>query len=298
MKHFLENEALRCGISEHGAELKSIRDKAENKEYLWQADPAYWNRTSPILFPFVGAVWEGVYRHEGKEYRMTQHGFARDMDFRVVKADQTSILFEVSDTEETRKVYPFAFGLQVGYRLEKTTVFVDWKVENRNEGDMYYSIGAHPGFSVSSLNRSAFLLYDTEGKPLSGIKNRIVGSKSCISDTTEIIPLKDGMLPLSVSLFDKDALVLEDGQVGCVELCALSDNGEIDPNAKKIAVTFDMPLVGLWSPPKMDAPFVCIEPWIGRCDREGFAGELAERDYEQKIKSGESFTTSYSIGIR
>ena len=55
------------------------------------------------------------------------------------------------------------------------------------------------------------------------------------------------------------------------------------------------PLVGLWSPPKKFAPFVCIEPWYGRCDSESFTGELKVRDYEQSLESGREFQTEYDI---
>ena len=82
--HVIENEFLKVAVSPHGAELCSIFDKEKQHEVVWQADPAYWNRHAPVLFPFVGKVNEGLYRYKGKSYPMGQHGFARDMEFTLV----------------------------------------------------------------------------------------------------------------------------------------------------------------------------------------------------------------------
>ena len=110
----LKNQNMEIGINYHGAELKSL--KKNGTEYLWCGDPAFWNRSSPVLFPFVGGVKDGVYRHEGKEYRIGQHGFARDRDFEVVSRTEDTIWFGLSDDEESRKIYPFGFCLGIGYQ--------------------------------------------------------------------------------------------------------------------------------------------------------------------------------------
>ena len=142
----LENEQIEVTVNIHGAELRSLKSKADGQEYLWNADAKYWGRTSPVLFPFVGGVKNKVYRHEGKEYPMNQHGFARDMDFTLISRSTDEAWLALEDTDETRKVYPFHFYLEIGYRLEGTAVRVMWKVKNTNEKNMYFAIGAHPAF--------------------------------------------------------------------------------------------------------------------------------------------------------
>ena len=113
----LANEHLTVEVSSHGAELCSIHGNASGQEYLWQADPTYWKRHSPVLFPIVGSVWENQYRHADKSYPLSQHGFARDMDFELVSQSETEVLFRLESNEETLAKYPFPFRLEIGYQL-------------------------------------------------------------------------------------------------------------------------------------------------------------------------------------
>lgn len=290
MRYTIQNEFVICEIDSHGAELKSLIRKSDGRQIMWSADPAYWNRTSPVLFPFVGGVKDKEYRFNGKTYSIGQHGFARDMEFELENSTEDEIWFTLSETEESLDKYPFGFLLEIGYRLEDAAVRVMWSVENTNDRDMWFAIGAHPGFAVDMLPGHSFKLYDKSGKPVSSVTNRIFGSGGCVTDKTANIDTPEGVLAISEKLFDNDALVLENGQVGKVDLYD-EEGGLI------VAVEFDAPLVGLWSPPHKNAPFVCIEPWYGRCDSESFAGELSERDYEQKLSAGEIFEADYRIRV-
>ena len=143
MRYILENDTLRVEIESFGAEIKSVKRKADGREYMWCGDPEYWGRTSPVLFPFVGAPKNKEYRYEGRTYPMGQHGFARDMEFAL---EAQSIWFVLSSTEETYAKYPFRFRLHIGYMLDENEVSVHWKVDNTDEKPMYFSIGAHPAF--------------------------------------------------------------------------------------------------------------------------------------------------------
>ena len=290
MRYTLENDALRIEIDSHGAELKSLVRKADKKEVMWDANPEYWNRTSPVLFPFVGGVKNKRYRHNGKEYSVGQHGFARDMEFGLLSENDTEIRFLLTDTDETMEKYPFCFNLEIGYRIEGEKVYVMWAVENTNAEEMYFAIGAHPAFALPELEGHAFRLYDKAGQPVSAFYNRIFGSDGCVTDTTEEVKTVEGLLPVSLSLFDHDALVIENNQIGRVDLLDKS-------NQRLVSVAFDAPLVGLWSPPHKNAPFVCIEPWYGRCDSLNFDGELKEREFEQKLRAGDVFRTEYTIEV-
>ncbi len=290
MRYILENEKIKCEIDSHGAELKSLVRKHDGREIMWNADPAYWNRTSPVLFPFVGAVKDKIYRHNGKTYNIGQHGFARDMEFELLSKEDLVIWFSLSENEESLSKYPFRFNLKIGYRLEGPSIMVMWSVENTGEDEMFFSIGAHPGFAVDALAGNSFILYDKSGKPVNNITNRLFGQGGCVTDNETVIKTADGKLPITESLFDGDALVIENGQVGRVDLIG-TDGSMI------VSLSFDAPLVGLWSPPYKNAPFVCIEPWYGRCDSESFDGELKDRDYEEHIGSGKKCKADYMITV-
>lgn len=296
MRYRIENENLICEIDLHGAEVKSLIRKSDGREMMWEADPAYWGRTSPVLFPFVGGVKDKEYRYEGKTYSIGQHGFARDMDFTMESEKEDEVWFRLSETEETMKVYPFRFALRIGYRLEEKALRVMWEVSNPNDKEMYFSIGAHPAFAISSLEGHMLKLYDPEGKPLEQFKNRIFGAGGCVTNRVETVETPDGYLPLSEELFDGDALVIEDRQVGRVDL--LNVFGVLDSEESKlISVSFDAPLVGIWSPPHKNAPFICIEPWYGRCDADDFDGKLQDREYEMRLEGGETFQAGYTIVV-
>ena len=140
----VSNQELTIRVSEHGAELSSIVANATGKEYLWQADPAFWKRHSPVLFPIVGSVWKAEYRNEGTMYPLSQHGFARDMDFTLIDEAENELRFALESTPDTLRAYPFPFLLEIGYRLEGNKVEVLWRVKNTGDKTMHFQIGAHP----------------------------------------------------------------------------------------------------------------------------------------------------------
>ena len=291
----LKNETLKIEINLHGAELKSLQKLTTGTEYLWCADPAYWNRTSPVLFPFVGGVKNGIYRHEGKEYKIGQHGFARDREFELVSQTEDTVWFALEDDEESRKIYPFAFRLEIGYQLLSDGVKVMWKVTNPADKILYFSIGAHPAFNCPLYDGDKqtdyqILLQRKDGTCLSAYTNTVFGQGGTVTEDHEVITLENGILPITEHLFDHDARVIEDEQVQRVAL--------LDSQKREyLAVEFDAPLVGIWSPPKKQAPFVCIEPWYGRCDCDTFEGELKDREWEQSLLPGEIFEAEYKIVV-
>ena len=150
--HYIENDRIKVAVADHGAELCGIYDKKRGHEVVWQADPAYWNRHAPVLFPFVGKVCGGQYRYKGISYPMGQHGFARDMDFTLVGKTENSITHVLRSDDATLAKYPFEFELEITHRIEDNKVFVEWKVTNPAKDEpLYFSIGAHPAFNVPVL---------------------------------------------------------------------------------------------------------------------------------------------------
>lgn len=286
--HILENEALYVEIADMGAELTRVLDKESNCERLWNADPAVWSRHAPILFPFVGKVVGGKYRVGGKEFDMkTQHGFARDVEFRCVESSENSVSHLLCASEATKTIYPYDFRLLVRHSLDSADprlLRVEWEVSNEGAEPMYYAIGAHPGFmppegakkedcgfAFPGMERLRYICVDPAGFAVPG--------------TVHDLTLCDSAAPFDPSL--SDTWIFEDHQVSEVQF--------LKPD-KKPWVTMtcpEFPLLALWCNPK--GPFVCIEPWFGRTDDEGFAGDISEKVCEERIEPGMTKKISYLI---
>lgn len=290
MQVVLENEELRIEINRFGAELARIYGKKNDTEYLWNADPKYWKRSSPVLFPFVGSLKNKEYRFEGKTYPMGQHGFARDMEFVIDSQSEGEAWFSFTSNEETLEKYPFEFVLRVGYQLQGKELKVLWQVENPTQKELYFSIGGHPAFMCplkQEGKQSDYYLKFDSAKPLS---YGLVNEQGLMMETEEILQTENGIVKITDNMFDRDALVIERRQATAVSLCT--------PDQKEyLTVRFDAPLFGVWSPAGKGAPFICIEPWYGRCDRATFNGSLEEREYGNTLKAQETFKTEYAILI-
>ncbi len=282
----LKNDTLTAIFDTHGAELKSL--VKDGREYMWNADPAYWNRTSPILFPFVGAVKGGVYRYKGYEYPMGQHGFARDREFEIAGQTEASVSFRLNSDAESRKIYPFEFELTIIYALNKNELNTTWIVKNQDNKTMYFSIGAHPAFLVKLDENGTFngnyIQFDTREKQMEA-KDFVDG---LVKHTTHPVPLEDGCLILDEHTFDNGVYIFEHDQAQRVAI--------LDKDKKPyVTVVFNTPLFGIWSPEKKNAPFLCIEPWYGRADADDFDGDLSERRYGNSLQMGVSFRADYKI---
>ena len=290
MNYRLDNGVLEINVASKGAELISIKDET-GKEYLWQGDEKYWGRQSPILFPFVGRLKNQEYTYEGKKYPMTQHGFARDKEFSVIEHNEDEIWLELRDDGETYKLYPFHFSLKIGYRLVENRIEVLWKVENIDTKTMYFNIGAHPGFFCpidGEKDKVGYALeFNSKGNPRYYGADYDTGLR--FSKLHEL-KLENGRSIITKEYFDETTYIFEDNQISEVSL--VKPSGE-----KYVTVRFDMPILAVWSKERADAPFVCLEPWCGRCDRMDFNGNLADREYNTVLEAGEVFNNVYSIGI-
>ena len=317
----ITNGIITIQVAEHGAELSSLVLNATGREYLWQADPAFWKRHSPVLFPIVGSVWDGEYRSAGpgsasdaapQTYHLGQHGFARDMDFTLLSDTPDSegnpqLMFVLESGEETLKKYPYPFRLEIGYRLVGRGVEVIWRVINPDKAnEMKFQIGAHPAFygpllsddtvAAGVIRQPAVLAKSTErgffklGTEATTLQKGIITEKGCVdpAQSTTIETEAGGYLPINTSSFDRDALIFENGQVPVVTLC--------DADRKPyLTLKSEAPLMGLWSPPGKNAPFVCIEPWYGRCDRVHYTGTYEEKDWIQTLAPSATFEARYQI---
>lgn len=291
MKYELKNAELCVTIDSYGAELHSMKD-ANGKEYMWCGDGKFWARHSPVLFPIVGKIKDNTYRYEGATYSMGQHGFARDMEFELTSQNESEIWFKLSDDEETMKKYPFRFVLEIGYRLKDKNVDVLWKVTNPdNEKTLHFSIGAHPAFvcpwEENATKDGYSLRFDNKKTLLYRFLNQ---EKGLLAPEYMELTTNDGICPITDEFFDTSAYVFEDSQLSQVDI--LDKNG-----TPYVGVAFSAPLVGIWSPEKKNAPFLCIEPWYGRCDMVDFDGDFSEREHAQALAPQENFEASYRITI-
>ena len=278
----LNNGIISIEVVEHGAELKSAMKNGV--EYMWCGDSKYWGRTSPVLFPFVGALKDKKYTVDGKQYLMGQHGFARDCDFELLESTDNSLTYILKSNEETKAKYPFDFTLLIKYTLIDSTIKIEWKVNNQSHKVMNFSIGAHPAFNLKDGNN--YFRFDNK----KDITYNLIDENGLYVESDRHILKNDGYVKIENTMFDKDALIIENSQANEVSLC----DSEKNPF---VTVRFTAPLFGLWSPAKKNAPFVCIEPWYGRCDRNDFTGGLSEKDYIINIGERESFEAEYEIEI-
>ena len=286
----LSNGELRVEVSGHGAELQSIRKG--DVEYLWQGDPSFWGRRSPVLFPIVGSVWESRYRIDGVEYQLGQHGFARDMDFVKVYESENEVRYRLESSSQTKEKFPYDFCLEIAYRLHGRCLDVIWEVSNPSKEDICFQIGAHPAFNYPDYDpqtsgRGHFTFDRTEGLECIRIKE-----KGCVDAQTKWpLELSEGVLRLQKDTFDAiDTIMLQDSQVHRVSM--FREDGR-----PWLSLSFDAPVVGIWSPPGKNAPFICIEPWYGRCDRAGYEGEFKDKDWVNCLAPGEKFESVYTIEI-
>jgi galactose mutarotase-like enzyme len=291
MMFTLKNDQLEIEVNAHGAELVRVVKNGIN--YLWEGNPEYWGRTSPVLFPIVGAVAEGKYFVNGEVFQLGQHGFARDMDFELVSQDDKEICFRIVSTEVTRKKYPFDFELRIGYVLDGDTIVVKWEVTNTGDVTMPFSIGAHPAFMAGpDLSDYALQMKDSKGIETYVFDNErgLVDVAAGKVEVIENLPF----LPLSKDLFEEYPTLILEGESE-IMLRSYTHDREV-----KVAFA-GFPYVGIWSPINAAgkvAPFVCIEPWYGMADTLPTPGVLAEKKGIQLLEASEKFEANYTMTFR
>lgn len=288
----LKNKFLAISVDKAGAELTSIVNQNNGHEYLWQADPKYWKRHSPVLFPIVGTLWNGEFSYKGDTFQMAQHGFARDMDFTLFEETDSCLNYILKSNAETLSRYPFSFELEIGYELIENKIKVKWRVRNTDNKTIYFQIGAHPAFYYPDFDADSDLKGYFSFNNKENLEYIIIREEGCVDPTIthKLNVDKEGDLSIDAHTFDNDALIIEKNQVNSVALLT---------KEKKpyLALHFDAPLVGLWAPKDSSCPFVCIEPWYGRCDRVGYEDDITGRDYMNSLAVGDVFEASYVIEI-
>lgn len=292
MTHEIHNNSIAITVDLHGAELKSIIKRTNSTELLWQGDPAYWHGQSPILFPTVGNCYEQTIRHNGMAYPMPKHGLVKDMTFGVQQQTENCLRLSVESNDETLRHYPFPFRLDVTYRLEDNRLDVVFAVTNKGKESMPFLLGAHPGFLLPDFNPDenlhGYLGMDVAGPLVShGLRP---GGLVWKGQTFHVELDKEGMLPLRNDTFRCDTIL---DSISRVRACTLYNK----EREAIVTMHFDSPVLALWAPNDGCAPFVCIEPWWGLCDEEGYSGEFASRPFINIVHAGETANIRYTIEI-
>jgi len=289
MDTYIQNDRLRVGVKSHGAELFSLLDTQSGMEYMWNADPAFWGKTSPVLFPIVGTLRDNKYKFGGREYSLPRHGFARDMAFELRSTTPASATFALKSSEETLAKYPFKFRLDIGYTLEGTSLIVTYHVYNEGDGEMYFSLGAHPAFAVpvvAGLHYEDYHLHFSHRE--TAPRWRIDGAGLIEPVATPCLDHSDH-LNLRKELFYKDAIVLKHLSSSRVSLRHKSNPHGFD-------FRFDnFPYLGIWA--AKDADFLCIEPWCGIADSTHHDYELISKEGIEKLSAGDVWSRRWSITV-
>ncbi|GAO45266.1 hypothetical protein FPE01S_04_05100 [Flavihumibacter petaseus NBRC 106054] len=285
----MENEHLIVHLHPKGAELRQLKGKKTGINYLWSGDPAWWGKTSPVLFPIVGTLRDNSYTYQGKTYSLPRHGFARDKRFMVEQSSPLAANFLLQDDSETREVYPFSFQFHVFYALIEDRLSVRYTVVNTGPDTLWFSVGAHPAFAVPPTGvadagdyEDHYLQFDRSDALV-----RYKLSDGLISDETETITLDNHVLRLNAGLFSEDAIVLKGLPDQHIRLLGWKHMNGIEFSWQ------DFPFFGIWAP--AGAPFVCLEPWCGIADSVHHDKELTRKEGIRSLGPGDYFAREWSV---
>jgi galactose mutarotase-like enzyme len=287
----LKNRLLRVEIKQKGAELCSIRSQKNNTEFMWQANPKIWASHAPNLFPIIGALKDNSYYYNDQLYKMPKHGFVRhNEDLSVILESETKVTFSLKSNAELKAIYPFDFEFLITYELKDNIVFVNHTVKNTDQKTMYFSLGGHPAFNCTSDEETSytdyFLEFEKEESSQSYLLNMDTG---LVTKETKAVFNTPNTINLNNSLFNEDALIFKDVQSRKVTLKHIN-KGTI------LSVKFEgFPFLGIWAKP--NAPYVCIEPWIGVADSETTNQKITEKEGIISLNPNNNFTATYSIEI-
>lgn len=277
----ISNSILSATINHKGAELISVQKIETKREYIWEGKPEFWGKHSPILFPIVGTLKNNSYHYKGKDYSLLRHGFARDFDFERILQENDKVVFSLQDNEATYAVFPFHFELQLIYTLQNNALTITYKVINKDSEILPFSIGGHPAFALPGKFEEHSLQFEPNENLVSyALENDL------LSDETKSFRLENNQLPLTYSLFENDALVfkkMESRQIQILEKGRPFLNFKFD----------DFPHFGIWT--KINAPFICLEPWLGYADTVNSNGKLLEKEGIQLLSANSENEYNFSM---
>jgi galactose mutarotase-like enzyme len=285
----MRNDKLAVEIDTLGAELSSVKTADGKTEFIWQADPAVWNRHAPILFPIVGKLKDNQYTYDNQQYGLPQHGFARDSQFNLVEETDSKAIFELVENEKSLKSFPFRFNLKVTYQLTDNRLAIGYQVTNPKKSPLYFSIGGHPGFCCPIHAEDKLADYFLEFEVPETAKRFFI-EDGLIGQAGEILLENEKRINLSESLFDQGALVFKQLKSNSI---TLKNNN----HGHKVVMEFDnFTHFGIWSKPGR-SNFVCLEPWYGIADPVDSSGVFIEKEGLIKLEPNQVFSCHYRISF-
>lgn len=290
----IENNQFRAEIDEHGAQLTHLFNKPESFDYIWNDE--LWPKHAPVLFPAIGRSEKDAYFYNGQEYKMPQHGFVVDQDFKVEKNTGNCLILSLTDNEITRKYYPFAFKLTIMFSLNLTGITFKFNVENIDNKDLSFSLGSHPAFNVPINGEGTFDDYQIDFEP-SGLTLKqfeIVKTPNPYRDG-KIIKLNaanGSHINLNHEMFENGLIIIENDGIQGVLLSSSKTKHSIHLSLD------DFRYVCLWTKEGANAPFLCIEPFAGLPDIAGHEVELMDKEANTQLQPGQKKTFEYMITLR
>lgn len=268
---------LKIKSKRQGAELTSILK--DGNEMLFDGK-TFWNRQSPILFPIVGQIKDGKTQIEGKIYEMSQHGFARDMEFQEIEENHYILKYN----EQTLKKYPYKFELHVIYKIVENALQVTYEVKNIDNKKIYFGIGGHPAFRCDYSTGDYEIVFEQNEENIEFLKLR-----NGLIDTEKATNiLEENKIHLTENIFDNDAIIMKNIKSNKVVLQNRNTNKKI------LEFDFtDFPYLALWS--KKGAPFVCIEPWQNTADKIDSNQIYKEKENILSIEPDEIYSCKYIV---
>lgn len=287
MIHHIQQENFSAQISELGAELISFKNEETKFEYIWNGNPEIWNGRAPLLFPNIGKLKNDEYLFNGKIYKMEKHGFARKSHFDLIDKTESSASFKLKYSEETLKFYPFKFELEVLFEINNGNLKVTNTVRNIGNEAIFFTIGLHPAFSLplenSTLNDYFIELDKKEELQLFEVEDGFIKR-----DSKNFILSSENRIQLSADIFNDDALIFKNINSREISIGNIKSDYKV-----KLISNANLPHLGIWAKP--NAPFVCIEPWLGHADFTDSNKTFIEKDNTVKLNIGEEFETGYEI---
>ncbi len=281
----IHNDQLCVTINLQGAEVRSVRNVKTNHEYMWSGDVQIWSGVSPTLFPVVGKTTNGVIKFANQSYPQGNHGFARNSLFKVIKSNQQTVSLQIITTE-IGNVYPFNLAFTVNYCLENNKLITTYEVQNLDSQIAYFSVGAHPAFACPFDNEHTIneYFFEFEQAELNLHKHEIT-PQAFFTGKVDIEQWQT--MQLNAETFINDALVYTNYTSKNIALREKNSN-------RQIKVSLDgFPWLGLWSKP--NANYICIEPWCGHSDANGFDGNINDKQAIEQVNINSTWTRSYSI---
>lgn len=285
----IENDKLKLAVKQTGAEMCSLKSVETGKEFIWDAKPDVWEGHAPILFPIVGALKNDEYRYKEKKYSLAQHGFMRrNKTVELLEKKEHSLSFLLKSSKESLILYPFDFEFITTYKLVGSAVYIEHRVINTGNTEMYFSIGEHPAFkcpiNTDELYSDYYLEFEkNEDSKAWGLDGKLIGTKA-------IDVFKGGnIINLHRDIFNNGAFIFKDLKSKKISLKSRKSN-------QKITVSYNgFPYMGIWAKPQ--AEFVCIEPWMGIADSVDTDQEIVNKEGIIKLAAKDSFNAMYSIEI-